>query len=46
MAYITPYIKITHMHNQFNNDNNVGKLKDEINIEKLIYIMPLMKKNR
>ena len=46
MAYITPYIKITHMHNQFNNDNNVGKLKDEINIEKLIYIMPLMKKNQ
>jgi SNF2 family DNA or RNA helicase len=46
MAYITPYIKITHMHNQCNNDIIVGKLKDDINIEKLDYIMQLLKKNQ
>ncbi len=46
MAYITPYINITYSNNLCNDSNNkknIGKLKDEIDIDE---IMPFMYKNQ
>jgi superfamily II DNA or RNA helicase len=46
MAYLIPYINIITCNNNMQSSINIGQLKDEINLECLELIMPLMNKNK